>query len=71
VLIHDQRAVLTVCSRIAGLPDCDGLTLALPHLVGGSGVQATIPLRLSDVEDESLRRSANILREALASLNLT
>jgi L-lactate dehydrogenase len=71
VLIHDQRAVLTVCSRIAGLPDCDGLTLALPHLIGGSGVQATIPLRLSDLEHESLRRSANILREALASLNLT
>jgi L-lactate dehydrogenase len=71
VLLHDQRAVLTVCSRIAGVPDCEGLTLALPHLVGGAGVLATIPLRMTDAEHEALRRSANILRQALSSLNPT
>ncbi len=37
VLLHDQRAILTICSRITAVPDCDGLTLALPHLVGGDG----------------------------------
>jgi L-lactate dehydrogenase len=44
VLLHDQRAILTICSRINGVPDCDGVTLALPHLVGGNGALATIPL---------------------------
>jgi L-lactate dehydrogenase len=69
VLLHDQRAVLTICSRISGVPDCDGLTLALPHLVGGDGVLATIPLPLATDERDGLRRSAGILREAVALLN--
>jgi L-lactate dehydrogenase len=70
VLVHDQRAILTVCARINGVPDCDGITLALPHLVGGEGVLAAIPLALADAERDGLRRSAGILREAVRSLQL-
>jgi L-lactate dehydrogenase len=70
VLLHDRRAVLTICSRIDGVEDCDGLTLALPHLVGGEGVLGTIPLPLTARERDGLRRSAGILREAVASVNL-
>jgi L-lactate dehydrogenase len=65
VLLHDQRAILTICTRITGVPDCDGLTLALPHLVGGEGALGTIPLRLDAREREQLRHSAGILREAI------
>jgi L-lactate dehydrogenase len=71
VLLHDQRAILTICSRIAGVPDCDGVTLALPHLVGGEGALATIPLPLDTTEREGLRRSAGILREAIDSLKVS
>lgn len=70
VLLHDQRAILTICTRITGVPDCTGVTLALPHLVGGSGALATIPLRLDTGERDGLRRSAGILREAIESLTL-
>ena len=68
VLLHDQRAILTVCSQIVGVPECEGVTLALPHLVGGEGVLATIPLKLDDAEQEGLRRSAGIVREAIESV---
>jgi L-lactate dehydrogenase len=68
VLLHDQRAILSICCRIIGVPDCDGMTLALPHLVGGEGALATIPLPLDATEQEGLRRSAGILREAIESL---
>ena len=68
VLVHDQRAILTVCSRITDVADLDGVTLALPHLVGGAGVLATIPLALDVAEREGLRRSAVVLREAITSL---
>jgi len=68
VLLHDQRAILTICTHIAGVPGCDGVTLAMPHLVGGQGALATLPLSLNAVEEEALRRSAGILREALDSL---
>jgi len=68
VLLHDRRAILTICSRITGVPDAEGVTLALPHLVGGDGVLATIPLTLDAAEHAAFRRSTGILREALASL---
>lgn len=71
VLLHDQRAILTICSRIQGLPDCEGVTLALPHLVGGQGALATIPLSLDSEEQAALGRSAAILREAIDSLQLS
>jgi L-lactate dehydrogenase len=71
VLVHDQRAILTICSRITGVPDCEGVTLALPHLVDGRGVRATIPLALDATEREGLRRSANILREAVGALTVS
>jgi L-lactate dehydrogenase len=68
VLLYDQRAILTVCARITGVPDCEGVTLALPHLLGGNGVLGTIPLPLSDAERDALRRSAGVVREAIQSL---
>jgi L-lactate dehydrogenase len=70
VLLHDQRAILTVCARISDVPGCEGVTLALPHLVGGDGVLATIPLSLDPAEEAGLRRSADILRTAIQSLGL-
>ena len=70
VLLHDQRAILTICSRIEAVPGCEGVTLALPHLVGGQGAIATIDLPLDAAEREGLRRSAGILRDALDSLHL-
>lgn len=71
VLLHDQRAILTVCARITGVPGCEGVTLSLPHLVGGDGVLATIPLSLDPAEEAGLRRSADILRAAIQSLGLS
>jgi L-lactate dehydrogenase len=68
VLIHDQRAILTVSARINGVAECEDVTLALPHLIGGEGVLATIPLTLTGPERDGLRRSADILRAATASL---
>jgi L-lactate dehydrogenase len=68
VLLHDQRAILTICALINNVPGCDGITLALPHLVGGHGALATIPLAMNDAEAKALRRSADILREAIESL---
>jgi L-lactate dehydrogenase len=67
VILHDQRAILTVCAH-TNVAGCDGVTLALPRLVGGAGELAVIPLSLDATEDQALRRSAGILREAIDSL---
>jgi L-lactate dehydrogenase len=70
VILHNQRSILTICARVSDVQGCDGVTLALPRLVGGQGAMATISLPLNTEENAALRRSAGILREALESLHL-
>ena len=70
VILHDQRAILPICTRISGVRGCNGVTLALPHLVGGRGALATIPLALNKAETKALQRSAGLIRQAIKSLNL-
>ena len=70
VLLHDQRAILTICARIIGVPGCEEVTLALPHIVGGRGALATMRLPLNSAEEQALRHSADVLREAIASLKV-
>jgi L-lactate dehydrogenase len=70
VILHDQRAVLTVCCRIDDVPEFAGVTFALPHLVSGEGAVATIAPPLDDAEHDALRRSASVVRGAIESLRL-
>ncbi|MEY4388082.1 MAG: L-lactate dehydrogenase [Verrucomicrobiota bacterium] len=68
VLLHDQRAVLSICSphhEVAGVKD---VTLSVPHLLGGNGVIETIPVPLAEDEQAALHRSATILKEAIVSV---
>ncbi len=70
VVLHDQRAVLTVCSPAAEVAGVRDVTLSLPRIVGGQGLIASMPLMLDDAEQAALQRSAGILREAITSLKL-
>ena len=70
VLLHDQRAILTVCSPMADVEGVKDVTLALPHLIGGAGTIATIPLPLSDAEHTALAASAATIRSAIDALKL-
>jgi len=68
VILHDQRSILTVCApvdEVAGVPD---VTVALPNLVGGKGVISNCLFPLSDDEYGGLRASAQVVRDAIASL---
>jgi L-lactate dehydrogenase len=68
VILHDQRAVMTVSlptPEVAGVPD---VTLSLPRLVGGAGVLETFPLPLNEQENTQLRESALVIRRALDEL---
>lgn len=68
VILHDQRAILTVCMPTADVEGVRDVTLSLPRLVGGRGVQQTFPLPLSDVERELLATSARTIRQAIDEL---
>ncbi|WP_029010352.1 L-lactate dehydrogenase [Azospirillum halopraeferens] len=67
----DERTVLT-CSilndNVLGVPE---VALSLPRVLGAGGVQQTVMPHLSDAEAAALRRSAEILKEAAASVEAT
>ncbi len=68
VILHDQRAVMTVGAPTADVVGIRNVTVSLPRLVGGQGVIETFPLPLNDTESASLRASAGVIRKALDDL---
>ena len=68
VILHDQRAVMTVCLPAAEIAGVREVTVSLPRLVGGQGVLETFPLPLNEEEAARLRKSALIIRQALDEL---
>lgn len=68
VILHDQRSVLTVCTPAAEVGGIKDVTVALPRLVGGSGVIQTFPLPLNEEESKLLSASAGVVRRALDEL---
>ncbi|MCI0639730.1 MAG: L-lactate dehydrogenase [Gemmataceae bacterium] len=68
VVLHDQRAILTVCMPAADVAGVRDVTVALPRMVGGQGVLETFPLPLDDDEKGRLRDSARVIRQALDEL---
>lgn len=68
VLLHDQRAIMTVCTphdEIAGVPD---VTASLPHLIGGQGVIDSFPLKLQPNEQDALHNSVTIIKRYIEKL---
>lgn len=66
VILRDQRSLLTVCTPVADIAGVKDVTVSLPHLVGGDGILDTIllPLSLNKQEEETLRHSAQIIKQA-------
>jgi L-lactate dehydrogenase len=68
-ILHDQRSILTVCAPTADVAGVKDVTVALPRLVGGSGVIDTFPLPVSEPERAQLKASAAVIRHALDELD--
>lgn len=69
VVLHDQRAILTVCAPEADVFGVQDVTVALPRLVSGEGVVERLPLPINAEELEKLRHSASVVRTAIESMN--
>jgi L-lactate dehydrogenase len=68
VILHDQRAVMTVGAPTPDVVGVHNVTVSLPRLVGGQGTLATFPLPLNELETTQLRASAGVIRRALDEL---
>ena len=68
VLEHDHSAILSVCAPMPEVVGVEDVTLSMPFLVNGSGVQECLPLSLNLEEQEALKKSATVIRKALDQL---
>ena len=66
----DERTVLTLSSMSMDVEGVDEVSLSLPRLLGGDGIEAELRPALSDDERAALRESAEVLKEASSRLGL-
>jgi L-lactate dehydrogenase len=69
VILRDQRSVLTVCTPVGEVFGVCDVTVSLPHLIGGDGIIASLPLPLNGAEQELLHDSAEVVCGAIQSLD--
>lgn len=69
-ILRSQRRVMTVSTLIDGLYGIDDVCLSLPAVVDRHGATRIVNLPLSPLEEEQLRNSASVLREAVSQLKL-
>lgn len=68
VVLKDQRAILNVSSVQRGIFGLDNVALSLPSIVGRGGVLQSIEYTFTDEEMGRLLKSADAIKETMASL---
>jgi L-lactate dehydrogenase len=70
-VLRDERSVLFVSTLMTGQYGLDDVCLSTPCIVGKSGVEAILALRLNPAEQKALENSAAVLRLAYAELHMS
>ena len=68
--MRDEKSILPVSHMIHGAYGIEDVVLSMPAIVGADGVETDIPIKLSGEEALKLKKSADALKEILASLEL-
>lgn len=69
-ILRNQDTVLSVSSLVQDFYGINDVCLSLPTVVNRRGIAEVLRIELSDVEAGQLRRSAEILKNAIVSLRL-
>jgi len=69
-ILRDQSTVLSVSSLICDYYGIDDVYLSVPTVLGRGGVERTLRLGLSAEEASGMRRSGELLRSTIATLDL-
>lgn len=70
VILHDQRAIMTICTPQANIAGVEDVTVSMPHVLGGDGVIGEHhPLRLDEEEQIKLYKSASLIRQLITDLD--
>jgi len=68
-ILRDERSVLVVSTLMTGQYGLRDVCLSTPCVIGKSGVERVIELRLDETEQKALEHSADTLRRAYSGLN--
>jgi L-lactate dehydrogenase len=68
-ILWDRRAIMTVCTPRPDVAGVEDVTVSLPSLVGGEGIEGTFPQPLTAEEEGALHASASVIRQAIDDLD--
>lgn len=68
-ILHDKRIVLPVSHLIENIYGVKNVCLSTPAIVGSKGIMGTLPLDLSKEEQKLFKKSASVLKKAIASVS--
>ena len=69
-IVRDENSVLTVSGITNGIHGLNDTALSLPCMINRQGIAKTLDLPLSNDEETRLKKSAQIIRDAILSLDL-
>jgi L-lactate dehydrogenase len=69
-IVRDENSVLTVSGLVNGNHGLNDLALSLPRVINRQGIASTLNLPLSPEEEAGLEKSAQIIRDAILSLDM-
>ena len=61
-IVRDEHSVLPVSTALHGQYGIDDVSLSIPSILGKDGVEKVLEIKLNEVELNSLRNSANELK---------
>ena len=64
-IVRDEKSILPVSSIQKGNYGIEGVALSMPAIVGKHGVEASVPIELSNKEQENLLKSAETLKNVI------
>lgn len=69
-IVRDENSVLTVSGITNGMHGLNETALSLPSVINRQGMAKTLDLPLSNDEENRLKKSAQVIHDAIRSLNL-
>lgn len=68
IILNNQRSIMSVTTPVPDVVGVKDVTVALPHLIGGDGIIATIYPPLNEQETQALQNSARLIRNIIDEL---
>lgn len=67
-ILYDERTVFTACAVVPVIEGIANVALSLPHIIGRSGIQATLHPPIDEHERNALRESAFLIKQNVVAL---